>query len=230
MATSTPKKPSGRLSGLRARAATKAGAPAAAVAQKPATPPMGEQANQTSSVASSVESSSLTYSAAPVQKTLVSPGSISLARTSVPQAVQAQKSRLESVGRSDLFIDFTDADGGSASRVRTSIHVAPDAIDAMNALQVEEIARFGKAPKIYHYVELALTKFMPTAAEAEAATDVAVPVYEPISTVVSVPAKMVMRTTRKVHNRTTGRAVVKHWFYTQAVLRMVAERRAALGL
>lgn len=226
MATTSPKKPSGRLSGLRARAATKAGAPAAAAALKPDPSPVGEQVSK----AAPAQNSTSSAPAAPAQKALVNTGSISLARISVPQAVQAQKGRLESVGRSDLFIDFTDADGGSASRVRTSIHVAPDAIDAMNALQVEEIARFGKAPKIYHYVELSLTKFMPTAAEAEAATDVAVPVYEPISTVVSVPAKMVMRTTRKVHNRSTGRAVVKHWFYTQAVLRMVAERRAALGL
>lgn len=210
-----PKKTAGRLSALRERAAAKA---APQVAPEP---PAGEREQK----APTKKKVSL-----PVQRAAVPSGAVSLARVSIPEAVEAQRKHLAAVGRLEYFIDFTDADGGYASRVRTSIHVAPGAIDAMNALQIDEVARFGKAPKIYHYVELALMRFMPTADEAASALDVEVPVYEAISTVVSVPAKQIMRSTRKVRNATTGCAVVKHWFYTQAVLRMVAARRAALGL
>lgn len=210
-----PKKTTGRLSALRERAAAKA------TPQAPAPAPAGERAKK---------APAKKKVSAPVQRAAVPSGAVSLARVSVPEAVETQRKHLAAVGRLEYFIDFTDADGGYASRVRTSIHVAPEAIDAMNALQIDEVARFGKAPKIYHYVELALLKFMPTADEASAAVGVEVPIYEAISTVVSVPAKQAMRSTRKVRNTATGYAVVKHWFYTQAVLRMVAARRAALGL
>lgn len=152
-----------------------------------------------------------------------------LLKVSVPQAVQAQKAQLEKAGAKDLFIDFTDTDGGQAARIRTSLYLSTEAIEALYELQTEESARYGKAPKLYHYIELALLKFMPTATEAAAQTSTETPTYEPVSTAVSKEAKVVMRSTRKVKNA-TGRPVAKHWYYSQAIVRMAAARRRALNL
>lgn len=237
--SSTPKitKKSGGLARLKSRATAKATgvetlAPVQAATPTPEPPlaPLAPQATEASSSptpapAAAQETEAPVRGAPPVGEG----GVTNLLKVSVPQAVQAQKLQLERAGASGVFIDFTDADGGSASRVRTSIHVGPEALDALYELQVEEAARFGKAPKIYHYVELALLKFMPTAEEAAAATDTAVPHYEPISTVVSKDAKLVMRSTRKVKNA-SGASVVKHWYYTQAIVRMAQARRRALNL
>ena len=234
--SSAPKitKKAGGLGRLKSRAtakATGAEAPAPVQAATPTPePPMAPQATETSSSPAPAPTAEQVPEA-PVRGTPpVGEGPMTnLTKVSVPQAVQAQKTQLEQAGARELFIDFTDVGGGFATRVRTSIHVAPEALDALYALQIDEAARFGKTPKTYHYVELALLKFMPTADEASQAVDTSVPHYEPISTMVSKEAKLVMRSTRKVKNA-SGVAVVKQWYYTQAIVRMVEARRRALNL
>ena len=219
--SSAPKvaKKSGGMSRIKSRAtakATGAETPALTPSATPE-PPVAPQATETSPPAPASVPAPAARAAAPVGEGPMT----NLTKVSVPQAVQAQKTQLERAGARELFIDFTDAGGGSATRVRTSIHVGPEALDALYALQIDEAARFGKAPKTYHYVELALLKFIPTADEASQTADTSVPHYEPISTVVSKEAKLVMRSTRKVKNA-SGVAVVKHWYYTQAIVRNVA--------
>lgn len=229
--SSAPKvaKKSGGMSRIKSRATAKATgaetpAPTPSAAPEPPVTPQATEASPPAPDAASVPAPA-TRATAPVGEGPMT----NLTKVSVPQAVQAQKTQLERAGARELFIDFTDAGGGSATRVRTSIHVGPEALDALYALQIDEAARFGKAPKTYHYVELALLKFMPTADEASQTADTSVPHYEPISTVVSKEAKLVMRSTRKVKNA-SGVAVVKHWYYTQAIVRMAQARRRALNL
>lgn len=232
-----------RLSSLRSRATSKAAAPAVATAEPaaptaPITAPApvapaggggeGQQvAPRKKRPAPAAESAP---APAPTQPALVPSGALSLGKVSVAEAVEAQRKHLEAVGAGEYFIDYTDADGGMSTRLRSTIHVSPEALAAVQELRLEEEARYGKAPRLYHYVELALVKFMPTAEDAAEAVDAVVPVYESISTAISREAKMVMVSTRKVRNNATGKAVVKHWFYSQAMLKMVAARRAALGL
>lgn len=233
--SSAPKvtKKSGGMSRIKSRATAKATgveAPAPVQAATPTPePPVTPQATETSPPATAPAPASVPAPAARAVAPVGEGPMTNLTKVSVPQAVQAQKTQLERAGARELFIDFTDAGGGSATRVRTSIHVGPEALDALYALQIDEAARFGKAPKTYHYVELALLKFMPTADEASQTADTSVPHYEPISTVVSKEAKLVMRSTRKVKNA-SGVAVVKHWYYTQAIVRMAQARRRALNL
>lgn len=148
----------------------------------------------------------------------------------VQDAYEAQRQILEETKAGRLaLIDFTDADGGYKSRIRTSIHLAPEALEAINELEIDEAVRFGKAPKLYHYIELALTRFMPTAKDAGKAKNTDISFYESISTAVNREAKLAMRKTRRARNA-DGEIVAKHWFYTEAVLRMVEARRKALGL
>lgn len=148
----------------------------------------------------------------------------------VQDAYEAQRQILEETKAGRLaLIDFTDADGGYKSRIRTSIHLAPEALEAINELEIDEAVRFGKAPKLYHYVELALTRFMPTAKDAGKAKNTDISFYESISTAVNREAKLAMRKTRRARNA-NDELVAKHWFYTEAVLRMVEARRKALGL
>ena len=229
--SSAPKiaKKSGGLGRLKSRATAKA---TGAETPAPAATPESPVAPQATGASSPTHAPAAARTPAPTARAAAPVGEgamTNLTKVSVPQAVQAQKTQLERAGARELFIDFTDAGGGSATRVRTSIHVGPEALDALYALQIDEAARFGKAPKTYHYVELALLKFMPTADEASQTADTSVPHYEPISTVVSKEAKLVMRSTRKVKNA-SGVAVVKHWYYTQAIVRMAQARRSALNL
>ena len=167
--SSAPKvaKKSGGMSRIKSRAtakATGAETPAPTPSAAPE-PPVTPQATEASPPTPAPDAASVpapaTRATAPVGEGPMT----NLTKVSVPQAVQAQKTQLERAGARELFIDFTDAGGGSATRVRTSIHVGPEALDALYALQIDEAARFGKAPKTYHYVELALLKFMPTADE-----------------------------------------------------------------
>ncbi len=231
--SSAPKitKKAGGLGRLKSRATAKATgaetpAPAPSATPEPPVTPQATEATPPAPAPAATDTlTPPTLGTAPVGEGPMT----NLTKVSVPQAVQAQKTQLERAGARELFIDFTDAGGGSATRVRTSIHVGPEALDALYALQIDEAARFGKAPKTYHYVELALLKFMPTADEASQTADTSVPHYEPISTVVSKEAKLVMRSTRKVKNA-SGVAVVKHWYYTQAIVRMAQARRRALNL
>lgn len=242
-------KKSGGLGRLKTRAVAKAtGAPvvveepvAVNLAEAPVTPPVGQEV-----VAEPTKKDTPAPKKAPAVeqpaegKTKASKASEGEEGSETPKkrssyiyvqdAYEAQQQILEKTDAGQLaLIDFTDTDGGYKSRIRTSIHLAPEALEAINELEIDEAVRFGKAPKLYHYIELALTRFMPTAKDAGKAKNTDISFYESISTAVNREAKLAMRKTRRARNA-NDELVAKHWFYTEAVLRMVEARRKALGL